>query len=202
MSDVYTTIHDFSERQLWYCATKNVQTLLIAIDWNTQCMELWDIFCWIYISCVSSYLSESGDCSELNMKLDGSYVLQPSFSIQYRGSLLHCQIYTRVATQLKQGRKCTYMLWDCWVIHIITNCYKNRSLHQLYKTDIAILYRWWSDLVFYTPSCSTLSPFCPIVHLHSTPLSILSHVVYISIISFFCFITSIFISHLASTPLP
>ena len=27
------------------------------------------------------------------MKLDGSYVLQPSFSIQYRGSLLHCQIY-------------------------------------------------------------------------------------------------------------
>ena len=143
-----------------------------------QCMELWDIFYWIYISCVSSYLSESGDCSELNMKLDGMYYNQVlAFNIE-----AHCYTvkYTRVATQLKQGRKCTYMLWDCWVIHIITNCYKNRSLHQLYKTDIAILYRWWSDLVFYTPSCSTLSPFCPIVHLHSTPLSILSHVVYLN----------------------
>ena len=88
------------------------------------------IICYILLP-GSSYLSESGNCSELNLKFEGTYYNQISIEA-------HCYTvkYTRVATQLKQGRKCTYMLWDCWVIHIITNCYKNRSLHQLYKTDI------------------------------------------------------------------
>ena len=31
---------------------------------------------YIIISCVSSYLSESGNCSKLNMKLDGTYYNQ------------------------------------------------------------------------------------------------------------------------------
>ena len=84
-----------------------------------------------YILPGSSYLSESGNCSELNLKFEGTYYNQISIEA-------HCYTvkYTRVATQLKQGTKCTYMLWDCWVIHIITNCYKNRSLYKLYKTDI------------------------------------------------------------------
>ena len=42
------------------------------------------------VICVSSYLSESGNCSELNMKFEGTYYNQVlAFD---RGSLLHCQV--------------------------------------------------------------------------------------------------------------